>query len=92
MRQIKTNDTERVETGPLQINDDWCGLFVRGDDCMTLHMILGHYLEYLKENNKGYLWTGNIVEPLMRDIEIAVGPDADYKFFPDPNEVEQIDG
>jgi hypothetical protein len=25
---------ERVETGALQIGDDWTGLFVRGDDAM----------------------------------------------------------
>lgn len=24
---------ERIETGPLKFGDDWCGIFIRGDDC-----------------------------------------------------------
>lgn len=27
--------TERVETGPLQIGEDWPGVFLRGDDAMA---------------------------------------------------------
>ena len=30
----------RIETGALKINDDWKGLFVRGDDCIFLATIL----------------------------------------------------
>lgn len=31
---------ERIETGALQIDDDWTGLFVRGDDALALMLIL----------------------------------------------------
>lgn len=37
-------DTPRVETGALQINDDWPGLFIRGDWCIDLY----NRLEYAK--------------------------------------------
>ena len=42
MRKIKaeTKLEGRVETGALQINDDWAGLFIRGDDCAILRNIL----------------------------------------------------
>jgi hypothetical protein len=35
---------DRVETGALQINDDWPGLFIRGDSCIDLY----NRLEYAK--------------------------------------------
>lgn len=40
----------RAETGAVQIGDDWPGLFVRGDDCMSLRFILD---DYLKTTNDG---------------------------------------
>jgi len=47
MRQIESDIEERVETGALQINDDWPGLFIRGDDCTALLAILeGAVMEY----------------------------------------------
>lgn len=27
------HDGERIETGVVRIGDDWCGLFIRGDNC-----------------------------------------------------------
>jgi len=33
-QEIKTDSidrTQRIETGPLKINDDWTGYFIRGD-------------------------------------------------------------
>ena len=50
MRKIKTDDKERVETGALQINDDWTGLFIRGDSCIELREILGKILRHEKLN------------------------------------------
>lgn len=32
--------TDRIETGALQIGDDWTGLFIRGDDALYLSEIL----------------------------------------------------
>ena len=35
-RKIHIYQTDRVETGPLQFNDDWPGYFIRGDNAMGL--------------------------------------------------------
>ena len=37
----------RVETGPVRIGNDWCGLFIRGDDCFGAAMYLRGLLPYL---------------------------------------------
>jgi predicted hydrocarbon binding protein len=39
MRVINTNCDDRIETGALKFDDDWAGLFIRGDDCITLDLI-----------------------------------------------------
>lgn len=31
----------RVETGPLRFGDDWCGIFIRGDDAAHKAMTIG---------------------------------------------------
>ncbi len=36
LRKIKTGETQRVETGPVQFDDDHPGLFIRGDRCAGL--------------------------------------------------------
>ena len=35
----------RIETGALQINSDWPGIFIRGDDCMRLPAVIDHCLK-----------------------------------------------
>lgn len=40
MRRIVSKIDGRIETGALQINDDWPGVFIRGDDCYLLKMWL----------------------------------------------------
>jgi hypothetical protein len=61
MRKITTipydEQNTRVETGALQINDDWKGLFVRGDDCIYLAKILKkvHKAEILDMFELGFL-------------------------------------
>ncbi len=45
MRQIITEDEDRVETGSLQINDDWPGIFIRGDNALYYSMTLQSFLE-----------------------------------------------
>jgi hypothetical protein len=34
------DEDDRVETGAIQFNDDWPGLFVRGDDAFSLWVAL----------------------------------------------------
>ena len=41
VRRITRNkDFSRVETGAIRFEDDWPGIFIRGDDCMRLRMVL----------------------------------------------------
>ena len=49
MRHIIITDigANRVETEAVQFNDDWKGLFIRGDDCIYLLEILNKMLDNL---------------------------------------------
>ena len=40
MRKIPLQESERIETGPLQIGDDWPGYFIRGDNALALYLII----------------------------------------------------
>lgn len=40
MIKINADNKERIETGGLQINDDWPGLFIRGDNALYLSMLI----------------------------------------------------
>lgn len=42
---------ERIETGPVQFNDDWPGVFIRGDNAMFYGMALKSLLSMLKNDN-----------------------------------------
>jgi hypothetical protein len=46
----------RVETGPLQINEDWPGIFIRGDNAgwyaMQLHILLQSITPMLEADDK----------------------------------------
>ena len=45
-RQITTTEgIDRVETGALQINIEWKGLFVRGDECIMLLETLNRVID-----------------------------------------------
>lgn len=61
---------ERIETGALQIGDDWPGLFIRGDRCLQLLSLLrevqtgsydSFYLSQIKE--LADLIENNVVQP-----------------------------
>lgn len=41
----------RVETGPIQFGDDWCGVFIRGDDCFYYLNALEVILKDMNEPN-----------------------------------------
>jgi len=45
------NLEERIETGPLQINDDWPGTFIRGDNAAYYALMLGELLSTRKEDD-----------------------------------------
>lgn len=49
IRKIHIYQTDRVETGPLQFNNDWPGYFIRGDNAMGLALDIEDALA--SENN-----------------------------------------
>lgn len=69
MQIIKTNGERRVETGCLKINDDWNGLFVRGDDCVQLLNIFQDIKQkenFLLFGEKEYL--SRIIEIIEKEV------------------------
>lgn len=40
IRKIKIRSKKRVETGAIQFNEDWPGIFMRGDQCGYFSMQL----------------------------------------------------
>lgn len=45
----RDTDTERVETGAIQFNDDWPGVFIRGDNAFFFAMQLRHLIKYVED-------------------------------------------
>jgi hypothetical protein len=58
----------RVETEAIQFNNDWKGLFIRGDDCIELLTIINAYLE--KGGNAWYYKP--FLQKLKEEIESVV--------------------
>ena len=44
IRKIKIDSNERVETGPVQFNDDWPGIFIRGDNAAHYAFMLESFM------------------------------------------------
>lgn len=50
-RKIITDlENSRVETGGVQFNDDWPGLFIRGDNCAALLIEINYVFQELEHN------------------------------------------
>lgn len=63
MQKINSDNKKRIETGALQINDDWKGLFIRGDDAI---MLLGLFETISKEERLD--WTEIAIAKTYVDI------------------------
>ena len=44
---------QRIETGALQVNGDWPGVFIRGYSALYLAMQLVQVIDVLKDHNSG---------------------------------------
>lgn len=53
MRKLPAQRGPRVETGAIQIGDDWPGLFVRGDDCFGYALHLEQVIESYSTDREG---------------------------------------
>ncbi len=47
IQKITTEIDRRIETGPLQVNDDWPGVFIRGDNALHYAAQLQHLLDMI---------------------------------------------
>jgi len=57
----------RIETGALQIDDDWTGLFIRGDDAMSL---LDTLIEcYYPEFGTNQALIANLISIIVKDVD-----------------------
>ena len=65
----------RVETGMLQIDDDWPGLFIRGDDCMQLKFLIEDYLlvHKIAEIEGRITFNSIFAESLLDEVKKVVG-------------------
>lgn len=63
IRKIECELTERVETGPVQFNDDWPGIFIRGDNAAYYAFMLESFM--LDHNGEKAIATG-VVNSLLR--------------------------
>lgn len=43
--RVLPEQKQRVETGAIQFGGDWPGLFMRGDDCISLLLMLKHVVD-----------------------------------------------
>jgi len=65
------SESERVSTGAVQFNDDWPGLFIRGDEAFALMLELKEVLKTLAEQNDRQCQThliGSIVSIIEQDV------------------------
>jgi len=56
---------DRVETGPIQFEDDWPGVFIRGDNAAHFSIHLKHILEEYKKTNQYNMMDITRVEDLI---------------------------
>ena len=69
IRLIDIDLSERVETEAIQFGDDFPGLFVRGDDCLTLFFALHKFLLLISKNKVDDIEYGYLVKSLVDIID-----------------------
>ena len=69
------NDGGRVETGAVKFGDDWPGLFIRGDNAISLRQRINDLLSYLpSEDVQNIAAIGNAAFDL-KEIADIIGND-----------------
>lgn len=76
---------ERVETGPIQFNDDWPGAFIRGDNAAYYAIHLQQALDQMEKGeevhwltistlkNLLYILRGSHITNIVEDDDTSVG-------------------
>ena len=60
-----TGGSDKIPTGAMRFEDDWPGVFIRGDNAWMLKLEIEQVLEILKENN---LEASTMYLDMVRDI------------------------
>ncbi len=58
-------DVKRPETGAMQFGDDWCGVFIRGDNAYYYATALNKMLQVLTVDQKEYVLLVNTVKDMI---------------------------
>lgn len=58
--------TDRAETGILQFEDDWPGVFIRGDNAFAYVLYLGKLMENIPSDNPAKRLFGPTIEQLIQ--------------------------
>lgn len=70
LRKIECELDSRVETGPVQFNDDWPGIFIRGDNAAYYAFMLESYLLNGGSNDAFATSTMNSLLRLLRECRV----------------------
>lgn len=70
IQKIITDIDKRVETGAVQFNDDWPGLFIRGDNAAYYAMMLEMYLLGDGAKDPIAAWHMNSLLRLLRECHV----------------------
>lgn len=67
MEDIEEAKNTRIETGAVQFDDDWHGIFIRGDNAMFYSLIVKQAVEQLKKD-KSYSIIDRIQLEALADL------------------------
>jgi len=68
---IELDEDDRIETGAVQFNDDWPGLFIRGDEALYLAgLIRGKFNRAVDRNSFTWMRLKYLANIIMEDVAI----------------------
>jgi hypothetical protein len=66
---LKNDDSSRPETGPCQAENDWPGIFIRGDNAFGFSVSLNSVLQDIKNGKQPSLIELMVVEGLLETLK-----------------------
>lgn len=87
MTKEKEKPPTRPETGPMKFGDDWCGVFIRGDNAAYFSMQIELCLEHIPDSLPKFILE-NLKDTLSRSL-YNENDNQQLKPFEECREVEQ---
>lgn len=69
MTFLRNDDSKRPETGPCQANDDWPGVFIRGDNASNFSLWLREIIEDFEAGKPVNAFAISILKGLASTLE-----------------------